>query len=227
MTLLKTTVLGIACGLRGAVLGLLVLAAPVGAADSPPNGAGDIQPAAIYQKTCSACHGEKGDGRSFARTSLSVPPRDFTTDEARRDLTRPYMITIVREGRPHKPMVGRSSQLSQAQIEAVVDFIRAAFMPPEPGTPLARGRELYRSTCASCHGDRGKGGTAQGGILAAPSLSLASAGTSLTRERIVAGIARRKHGAAKVDFAAKLTAPDMQVIADYVRSAFIDISRVR
>ncbi len=224
--MLITNIPGISSCLRAAVFGALVVAAPVGAADSPANGAGGIQPAAIYQKTCSACHGEKGDGRSFARTALSVPPRDFTADEARRDLTRPYMITIVRDGRPHKPMVGRSSQLSQAQIEAVVDFIRAAFMPPEPGTPLARGRDLYRSTCASCHGDRGKGGAAQAGIPAAPSLSLASAGPSLTRERIVTGIAREKHGAAKVDFATKLTPTDMQAIADYIRSAFIDISRV-
>jgi mono/diheme cytochrome c family protein len=85
---------------------------------------------AIYRRHCAACHGEKGDGRSLAREALAARPRDFTAKDARKELTREYMIAIVRDGRPHKPMVGRAARLSQEEIEAVVDHIRAAFMPP-------------------------------------------------------------------------------------------------
>jgi hypothetical protein len=42
------------------------------------------------------------------------------------------MIAIVRDGLYEAPMVGRKSRLSQAEIEAVVDFIRTTFMPPLP-----------------------------------------------------------------------------------------------
>ena len=38
------------------------------------------------------------------------------------------MIAIVRDGRPHTPMVGRGERLSQQEIEAAVDYIRATFM---------------------------------------------------------------------------------------------------
>ena len=59
---------------------------------------------------------------------LATPPRDFTRPEAARDLSREYMIAIVRDGRPHTPMVGRGERLSQQEIEAAVDYIRATFM---------------------------------------------------------------------------------------------------
>jgi mono/diheme cytochrome c family protein len=94
--------------------------------------AASLQPAAIYQRNCAACHGEKGDGQSRARASLAIPPRDFTAQRARAELPREFMIAIVRDGKHEAPMAGRKSRLSQAQIEAVVDFIRGTFMPPEP-----------------------------------------------------------------------------------------------
>jgi mono/diheme cytochrome c family protein len=90
------------------------------------------RPDLIYQRNCAACHGEKGDGESRARRSLAREPRNFTTAKARDDLPRDYMIAIVRDGLYEAPMVGRKSRLSQAEIEAVVDFIRTTFMPPLP-----------------------------------------------------------------------------------------------
>ena len=224
MPLFKTTLAKSFSGIRAALIVLLLGAPLVCAADTVAKRANAGQPAAIYQKYCSACHGEKGDGRSFARSALSAPPRDFTSDESARDLTRQYMIAIVREGRPHKPMVARSSQLSQTQIEAVVDFIRAAFIPPEAGTPMARGREIYRATCASCHGDRGQGGAAQGGIPPSPPLALSRAGAELTRDRMITAIARDKHGDAKVEFATPLAGPDTLAIVDYIQGAFIELA---
>ena len=87
-----------------------------------------IDGGALYLRQCSVCHGEKGDGRSLATPALAKPPRDFTSMPAREGLSREYMIAIVRDGRPHSPMMARSSRLTQEQVEAVVDYVRERFM---------------------------------------------------------------------------------------------------
>ncbi len=91
-----------------------------------------VDGAAVYQRRCSVCHGEKGNGRSHAAGSLAVAPRDFTSEDARRRLTREYMIAIVREGRPDTPMIARKTQLTQDEIEAAVDYVRATFLQNRP-----------------------------------------------------------------------------------------------
>ena len=115
---------------------LVILAAFPALVAAPPAFAGTGEPpgdgAALYRRVCSACHGEKGDGCSLAAGALATPPRDFTSGEARLVLSREYMIAIVRDGRPHTPMVARSRRLTQREAEGVVDYIRSAFMAPGP-----------------------------------------------------------------------------------------------
>jgi mono/diheme cytochrome c family protein len=82
----------------------------------------------VYSKTCSVCHGEKGDGHSRAQNSLNPPPRDFTAPSARAELTQQRMITSVTFGRADTAMAGFKTQLSKEDISAVVDYIRAGFM---------------------------------------------------------------------------------------------------
>lgn len=82
----------------------------------------------IYQKFCSVCHGDKGDGDTRAAGGLSPKPRNFTTEEAAKVLNRQRMIESVAQGRPGTAMVGHSKKLSPLQIEAVVDYIRSTFM---------------------------------------------------------------------------------------------------
>ena len=211
-------------GWQPRLLGLLLVAAT--ACALADNDSGGVRPDALYQRNCAACHGEKGDGNSIARKALAKEPRDFTTDKARQALPREYMIAIVRDGEHEAPMVGRKSRLSQAEIEAIVDFIRAAFMPPAPGSPLARGREIYVATCAGCHGERGQGAPiSQHNSLSLP-LSLTRASATLTRQQVIAAIGRDEHakrqGNTLAGVAAQLSASDIDAVADYVRSAFIN-----
>lgn len=84
-------------------------------------------PELIYHNYCSVCHGDKGDGRSRAQNSFARPPRDFTAPEAK-NLPRDYMIAIVKEGKAGTAMVGWSTQLTDQEIGAVVDYVRAKFM---------------------------------------------------------------------------------------------------
>jgi len=80
------------------------------------------------------CHGDAGDGKTSARTALIPPPADFTNVHLRAKLTREYMAAIVRGGKPGTAMVGWGTRLDAAQIEAVVDYVRATFMSGKVAT---------------------------------------------------------------------------------------------
>ncbi len=94
----------------------------------------------LYKRQCSACHGDRGNGASWAKNSLNPSPRDFTAPESRAELTRERMLTSVTHGRPGTAMMPFQGRLSEVEITAVVDYIRAEFMSGEPtaaGTPSA------------------------------------------------------------------------------------------
>jgi cytochrome c oxidase cbb3-type subunit 3 len=56
------------------------------------------------------------------------PPRDFSAPEVVAELTRKRMIASITNGRPGTAMRAYGEQFSKADIEAMVDFISAAFM---------------------------------------------------------------------------------------------------
>ena len=85
----------------------------------------------LFAKNCSVCHGDKGDVAVWAQGGLVPPPRNFTTDNARWELTRKRMIFSVSYGRPETAMPSWSGRLSPEDIEAVVSYIRKSFMFPD------------------------------------------------------------------------------------------------
>lgn len=132
----------------------------------------------IYQEACSVCHGDDGKGAVWGQRSLAAVPRNFTTAQAKTELTRERMIKSVTHGRPGTPMPGFGTQLNGEQIAAVVDHIRTRFMGadyseasavaltsdyherPFPGSLVGdfeRGRSLYFQNCIECHGATGDG----------------------------------------------------------------------
>ena len=117
------------------LLAALLLPAPMASAAAPA-GSG-IRADLLYHNYCSVCHGDKGDGRSRARAGLRPPPKDFTT--AGPTLTREVMIAVVTDGKPGTAMVGWKTQLSQAEIAAVVDWTIANFMSGKSTPPVREG----------------------------------------------------------------------------------------
>lgn len=110
---------------------VIVLLAVGAAADAQQS----IDAESIYEESCSVCHGDDGRGAVWGQASLSVPPRNFRTVEARQELSRERMIASVTAGRPGTPMPGFGTQLSIPEIMAVVDWIREQFMVPENVPP--------------------------------------------------------------------------------------------
>jgi len=187
-------------------------------------GAKSVQtPEAIYHNYCSVCHGDRGDGKSRATNSLVPPPRSFTTPDALQAMTRDSMILAVREGRPGTAMTGWKTQLTDAQIAAVVDYVRTTFMQPQGSASVKRGSQLYHANCSVCHGDQGQGALwAAGNMQRAPrNFRTPQAAQTLTRERMIAAVTHGVPGTAMTGFATQLKNDEIAAIVDFIRTAFM------
>jgi mono/diheme cytochrome c family protein len=91
----------------------------------------------IYARVCSVCHGERGNGSMWASANLRPSPRDFSSAGAKAELTRDRMLAAVANGRPNTAMNGYSSRFTREDMEAVVDYIRTAFMRVEGDTGIS------------------------------------------------------------------------------------------
>ena len=91
---------------------------------APSRAASRRRPAdALYQKLCSQCHGEKGDGQGIAAPRLLPRPRDFTAGKFKIRHTPSGALPtdddlrhIIREGMPYTSMPAWP-QLSDAEID--------------------------------------------------------------------------------------------------------------
>ncbi|EHR72961.1 cytochrome c553 [Burkholderiales bacterium JOSHI_001] len=182
-------------------------------------------PSALYHNYCSVCHGDRGDGDSRAKGSLKPPPRDFTTPLATTELTRARMIAAVKGGVPGTAMVGWGAQLSDKQIEAVVDYVRDTFMRPATMADSSRGRQLYARICSVCHGDRGGGSVWASANLKPAPRDFTAAGAELTREKMLIAVAGGRPGTAMSAYAPRLSQADIEAVVDYVRGAFMGVGR--
>ena len=193
------------------LLGLLAFAG-TGAAQTP---------AEVYHEHCVVCHGEKGDGQSRVRDSLDPPPRDFTSPEARAQLSRERMIRSVTEGRPGTAMVAFGAKLSSETIAGLVDHIRETFM-----TPLDKGlgQRLYVKHCAACHGDDGATAVwARNGLNPPPrNFTTPAARAELSRERMLVSVAHGRPGTAMMPFQNRLVDREIQAVVDYIRAEFME-----
>ncbi|UCD67121.1 MAG: c-type cytochrome [Betaproteobacteria bacterium] len=85
----------------------------------------------LYEFYCYQCHGYSGDARTTAASYLDPKPRDFTqTDPSR--LTRQQMLAVVQQGLPATAMMSFARVLSDDEMAAVVDYIRATLMGSRP-----------------------------------------------------------------------------------------------
>lgn len=137
----------------------------------------------VYQQNCAACHGENGDGKGRCSGFLIPRPRDFRgahyrlrstpsgslpTDE---DLFR--AVSLGLSGTPMPPW---KWLLNDTDRWAVVEYVKAfapqfadlnadrktvvdlGAPPPRNEAAIAEGKVLYsKLSCASCHGDLGRG----------------------------------------------------------------------
>ncbi len=87
---------------------------------------------ALFKQYCSTCHGER-------------VPSATNVDQAKQ---------IISTGGAHQTMPVWGNVLTQAQIDALVNFVVSS----SQGTSSQRGQALFAQNCAACHGNLGEGG---------------------------------------------------------------------
>lgn len=183
----------------------------------------------VYKKNCAVCHGEQGNGMSRARHGLNPPPRDFTSPLAKAELSRERMLTSTMHGRPGTAMMPFSAKISEAEISAVVDYIQTTFMTgpvvqaDANMITLDRGKRIFTSNCAVCHGDTGSGAMwTQTSLNPSPrDFTTLAARTELSRERMLTSVTHGRPGTAMMSFSSRLSAADINAVVDYIRATFM------
>jgi mono/diheme cytochrome c family protein len=181
---------------------------------------GEIKPALIFRKSCSVCHGDRGNGQGRASVNLNPPPRDFTQAS---NLTREMMINAVTHGKPGTAMMAWRTRYDDKQIAAVVDYIRGRFMLAALDPRMGLGRGVYGHFCQICHGDRGQGiKNAEMNGAAPRDLTTPQVQAKLTRERMMTAISKGAHGnTIPTGFAEKLSAENISAVVDYMRKVLL------
>ena len=135
---------------------------------------------ALYDKFCSQCHGDEGDGRGVAYPYVHPKPRDFTSAKYKIRTTPSGalpsdrdMREIIRRGMPYTSMPAWP-QFSETELQEIVFYLKT-FSPefadaePEvamevPAAPpltddsVAEGRKIYEEFgCKQCHGELARG----------------------------------------------------------------------
>ena len=96
------------------VLGLVV------ACKADPTG-GSTEGASIYDSVCASCHGPTGKPTEANAARLGV--KDLTDPALRARMTPASVEQQVRNGSPNKLMPAFSGALTDAQIEAISEFV--------------------------------------------------------------------------------------------------------
>jgi mono/diheme cytochrome c family protein len=182
-----------------------------------------------YSEYCSVCHGDRGDGRSHAQQGLVPPPRDFTEQTFVSTVTRDRIIAAVTNGVPGTAMIAWTTELNDAEIGELADYVLDEFVRGPKNTPVAAPvpdefAQIYQESCSVCHGDDGAGAKWGQESLAAKPRDFTStvSRTELTRERMIISVANGRPGTPMPGFASQLSPQQVEGIVDYVRARFMN-----
>lgn len=170
----------------------------------------------LYERYCALCHGPAGVGYA-ADDANQLRNSTFLATA-----TTPFLWLAIERGRPGTPMAGFGDvvggPLDGEAIQQLIAYLRS-LEQVEPvdveatvvDGDAARGEPIYAKRCASCHGDRGQGGTATS--LSNPYF-LATASDGFIRYAIEHG----RPGTAMPAFADALSSTEMNDLTSYIRS---------
>jgi len=148
-----------------------------------------------FERYCASCHGSDGRGTGPVAAALKTRPADLTTLALRNDgsFPRERVASFVEgadraspaHGTSDMPVWGstfRGLESSDARVRVrlanLVAYVESLQRPPDPlrrssGAGQVTGAQLFRTYCASCHGETARGtGPLSGQLLrAAPDLT--------------------------------------------------------
>jgi mono/diheme cytochrome c family protein len=187
--------------------------------DTPllPATADEARGRVLYDRTCAACHGARGEGDGPGASALRPRPANLAEHEY--SLAR--LTDVLRNGVAGTSMPAWRDHPVQdlAAIAAVVRGLSVAHDQARPSVEMAkRGRTVYEANCAQCHGKDGAGdGFAVGELRVAP--------TDFRRQRpsLAASLRAIRDGVEGTQMApwrARLSDDEMLAAAYHVRTFF-------
>ena len=108
-------------------------ASPYALHDRPPAVTGlsarERRGEALYQQNCAFCHAADGTGRNWIGSFLEPHPRDLTSAEAMRTMSKERLAATIAKGLPGTSMPAWEGVLERDGIDAVVAYVARAFHP--------------------------------------------------------------------------------------------------
>jgi mono/diheme cytochrome c family protein len=126
----------------------------------------------IYLRSCAFCHGNSAAGNGIEAKNLEVPPENLAAMRTTRD----YLYKIILRGVSGTGM-GYFSIYDRYQLDDLINYLHEKYQvlsPPGelptavPPQALARSEDIYRQTCAVCHGMDGRGSALSQGFQPPP-----------------------------------------------------------
>jgi mono/diheme cytochrome c family protein len=151
----------------------------------PPAASVELTGAALYQFSCAACHGTDHTGSTFelAGQTIKVPGfiwdhmnRRYQSAPSRGSVPEQVALAITKGqdagGGELNSMMPRWSDLSQAQVDSLIQYIQTGDTTIDTTATNLMGEQLFRTSCAACHGMDGAGQTFKkdGNTIVTPSL---------------------------------------------------------
>lgn len=170
-------VLALGTGLLGAGVGYTVLAPQPQAAVAQGSTAQIAQGQTLFNNSCVTCHGANLQGvkdRGPSLIGVGSAASYFQVSSGRMPLARQEAQA---QRKPPLPQFDPATEQGRANLDALGAFIQAngggPTVPAASGDALrgndpARGGELFRLNCASCHNFTGRGGALSSGKYAPP-----------------------------------------------------------
>lgn len=161
------------------LLGAACLLLVIGTATAKPGNAEKGKE--IYDKRCTWCHGDEGDGGGASKDFLNPPPRDFTSgnykikSSAFDDMvpSDEDVFRMIRDGMPGTAMPGWADIVSEQDMWDLVAYVKAFAQYDKPPAKMVefgkevstsaesieKGKKLFEDgdRCVECHGKSGKG----------------------------------------------------------------------
>jgi len=79
---------------------------------------------AVYEKSCVLCHGPQGRGDGPVGKTTNPPAADFASAASKKK-TDAELLATIETGRPPTAMTGWKGQLSDAEIQDVLAYVRS------------------------------------------------------------------------------------------------------
>lgn len=102
----------------------------------------------VYTSTCAICHGEKGDGSSYAGAY------NFTDHQKMINENSTAFFLSITNGRKGTAMPPFGNRLSESQRWDVIAYVWTFWADRDSA---GKGKFIYERNCTSCHGMKGDG----------------------------------------------------------------------